>query len=39
MSWENHGEWRIDHILPVSKFDKTEKLCIINSLYNLKKIK
>jgi hypothetical protein len=35
MSWENHGEWHIDHIKPVSKFDKTEKISIINSLDNL----
>jgi hypothetical protein len=35
MSWENYGEWHIDHIKPVSKFDKSEKITIINSLNNL----
>ena len=24
MSWENHGEWHIDHILPCSSFDLTK---------------
>jgi hypothetical protein len=25
MSWENYGEWHIDHCKPVSWFKKTEK--------------
>jgi hypothetical protein len=35
MSWENWGEWHVDHKKPVSSFDKSEKISIINSLDNL----
>ena len=35
MSWDNHGEWHIDHIIPVSSFDKSEKMSVVNSLDNL----
>ena len=24
MSWDNHGEWHIDHVLPVSSFDLSD---------------
>lgn len=31
MSWENHGEWHVDHIIPVSSFDQSDpeqrKIC------------
>jgi hypothetical protein len=35
MSWNNHGEWHIDHIKPVSKFDKDTIPSIVNALSNL----
>ena len=36
MSWQNYGSWHIDHIYPISKFDKNTKACIINALTNLR---
>lgn len=35
MSWSNYGEWHVDHIRPISSFDKTETPKVINSLDNL----
>lgn len=35
MSWDNHGEWHIDHIFPLSKFDEDTHVSIVNSLENL----
>jgi len=35
MSWDNHGEWHVDHIKPVSSFKKDELPCVVNSLSNL----
>lgn len=35
MSWDNYGEWHIDHIKPVIKFDKETPVYIVNSLSNL----
>lgn len=35
MSWENWGKWHIDHIIPVSKFDKETTPSIVNALSNL----
>ena len=35
MSWENYGEWHIDHKKPLSKFDKNVHTSIVNSLNNL----
>ena len=34
MTWKNHGEWHVDHIIPVSKFEMLD-IKIINSLDNL----
>lgn len=37
MNWENHGEWELDHIIPLSKFDLTnrEELLIACNYKNL----
>ena len=35
MSWENWGEWHIDRIIPVSKFDEETPPSIVNALTNL----
>ena len=26
MSWENHGEWHLDHVIPLSYFDLNDEL-------------
>lgn len=35
MSWENYGEWEIDHIKPLTSFDKDTEPSVVNSLDNL----
>jgi hypothetical protein len=35
MSWENYGDWHIDHKKPLSRFDVSELPSIVNSLDNL----
>jgi hypothetical protein len=35
MTWENYGEWHIDHVRPISSFGKEDQACVINSLENL----
>jgi hypothetical protein len=36
MSWENYGEWHVDHIIPISKFKKDTPPNIVNRLDNLR---
>ena len=36
MTWDNHGEWHIDHITSISSFDTTEHPNIVNALSNLR---
>lgn len=35
MTWDNYGEWHIDHIKPVSSFDENTPMDIVNALTNL----
>ena len=35
MSWDNYGEWHIDHIKAVSKFPKETPARVVNALSNL----
>ena len=35
MTWDNYGQWHIDHIKPVSKFSKNSPMNIVNALSNL----
>lgn len=35
MSWENYGDWQIDHKKPLSKFNINDKACLVNALSNL----
>jgi len=35
MTWDNYGEWHIDHIEPVSKFDPNTPMNVVNALSNL----
>ena len=36
MSWDNYGEWHIDHILGVINFDKRTSPNIVNALSNIR---
>lgn len=35
MSWDNYGEWHIDHIKPLSSFSENDDIKIVNALCNL----
>lgn len=35
MSWDNYGEWHIDHIKPVSSYGSDTPVDVVNSLENL----
>lgn len=35
MNWDNHGEWHIDHIKPISAFNVDDDPSVVNSLENL----
>jgi hypothetical protein len=35
MSWENYGEWHIDHIRPLSSFEPDTPVSIVCALDNL----
>ena len=35
MSWDNHGEWHIDHIIPVSYGLNAEEVIALNNYINL----
>jgi hypothetical protein len=35
MTWDNYGDWHIDHIIPVSSFEENTPASVINSLSNL----
>lgn len=35
MTWDNYGDWHIDHIKPVSLFVDSDDVSIVNSLENL----
>jgi len=36
ITWENYGEWHIDHIKMVSTFDPETPMNIVNALENLR---
>lgn len=39
MSWENYGEWQIDHIVPVCEAATTDDVLKLNALSNLRPLR
>ena len=35
MSWDNYGEWHVDHIKPLSSFSEDTPINVVNALSNL----
>jgi len=35
MSWDNHGEWHVDHKIPISSFSSDTSPAVVNALSNL----
>lgn len=33
MTWDNYGEWELDHIIPLSRFDLTDKNQLLSALH------
>jgi len=36
MSWDNYGEWHVDHIIEIIKHQKNTHPSIVNALSNLR---
>ncbi len=36
MTWENYGEWQIDHIIPISHGTNQDEICRLNYYTNLR---
>ena len=35
MTWDNYGEWEVDHIVPLSRAESSEELYNLNHFSNL----
>jgi len=33
MTWDNHGEWEIDHIRPLTSFDLVDRLQFLEAVH------